>query len=234
MNSHIIPEFVYKPLYPAKPQHQRFRSARIGEMKLEWKQNGFKEPMLCWDCEQFLSKHYEDYANRNFFSKQLPSPTLHGKTKRIEVKGLEYKQMKLFMLSILWRAGVANHEFFKHVQLGPHETTLRHMLLNENPGGVDDYGFVTCTIKFNGSDFKDFFVEPTLSRLAEVRSYRFVFSGLQVDFLVASHKMNSPIRRCFLQPSGEWLIYETEFAEHPRLCDIFNAAKDSFGSRPYE
>ena len=199
---------------------------------MKWKQDGFKEPMLCWNCEQFLSTEYEDYAERNFFSKQLPKPSLHGKTKRIEVKGLDYKKMKLFMLSILWRAGVTNHEFFKHVQLGPHEAVLRHMLLNGNPGGVDDYGFITCTIKFNGSDFKDFFVEPTPSRLAEVRSYRFVFSGLLVFFVVASHKIHSSIRKCFLQPSGEWLIIETEFAQHPFLRDVFNATKDSFGSQP--
>jgi hypothetical protein len=52
----------------------------------------------------------------------------------------DYKKMKLFQLSILWRAAEATGEFFSAVILPTHHRErLRQMLLTENPGADHEY-----------------------------------------------------------------------------------------------
>ena len=51
-NSHIIPEFLYKPLYD---NLHRFKSlSTLPEIKIEYKQKGIREKLLCRDCEQYI------------------------------------------------------------------------------------------------------------------------------------------------------------------------------------
>ena len=48
--------------------------------------------------------------------------------------------LKLFLMSLLWRAGVAKGDFFRCVKLGPHQERLREMLHAEDPSEPDEYG----------------------------------------------------------------------------------------------
>lgn len=230
-NSHIIPEFVFRTLYDKK---HRFRSAQLDERKWEWEQKGYREPMLCDNCEQKFSI-WEHYASEQFFNKPLPTPISQGNSKAIILNGLNYQKLKLFLLSILWRAGVTTHVYYKHVQLGHiHEERLRQMLLSENPGSAEDYACFICTINLDGNKFRDFFVEPTPSRVESHRCYRFVFSGFIFYYHVTSHRLPDSTRRLTLQLNGKLTISETELAEHPFLRDTFNKAKDAFESQTWE
>ncbi len=57
-NSHVVPEFFYKPSYDEKHRIYARIGARLAGMPPL--QKGFREPLLCWDCEQKLSP-YEKY-----------------------------------------------------------------------------------------------------------------------------------------------------------------------------
>ena len=230
-NSHIIPEFVFKPLYDKK---HRFRSAQLAEREWDWEQKGYREPLLCENCEQKISV-WESYVSKHFFNKPLPTPVSQGHSKAIILTGLDYQKLKLFLLSILWRAGVAAHDFYEHVQLGRlHEERLRQMLLSENPGLAEEYACFICTLNLDGARFLDFFVEPTPTRLKSHRCYRFVFSGFVFYCYVTSPPLPDSTRRLTLQPNGKLTIAETEVAEHPFLRDTFNRAKDAFASQSWD
>jgi len=54
-NSHIIPEFVYKPIYDEK--HRFDVIARAKEIRNDEKQKGLREHLLCQSCETKLSQH---------------------------------------------------------------------------------------------------------------------------------------------------------------------------------
>ena len=190
--------------------------------------------MLCEICEQKFSV-WERYASEQFFNKPLPTPVSQGYSKAIILTGLDYQKLKLFLLSILWRAGVAIHDFYKHVQLGHrHEERIRQMLQAENPGLAEEYACFICTLNLDGAKFRDFFVEPTPTRIQSHRCYRFVFSGFVFYYYVTSHQLPESTHRLSLQPNGKLIIAETELAEHPFLRDTFNTAKDAFASQTWE
>ena len=63
-NSHIIPEFMYKPLYDTL--HRYHMISFESDEKNKYLRKGIREPLLCFDCEQHISK-LETYS-RNVFT----------------------------------------------------------------------------------------------------------------------------------------------------------------------
>ena len=57
----------------------------------------------------------------------------------MEIADFDYSTLKLFFLTLLWRAGVTKRDMFRKVQLGPHEHRLRRMILAGDPGDQHDY-----------------------------------------------------------------------------------------------
>ena len=128
--SHVFPEFLYDELYD---EHHRYNTLSILPDKRDLlTQSGMKEELLCYDCEQQLSRH-EDYAARALrkLKQRIRSTASHGYFLH---QGLDYARFKLFLLSLLWRAGVARQSFFANVQLGVQQEVLRIMLRANNPG----------------------------------------------------------------------------------------------------
>jgi len=53
-----------------------------------------------------------------------------------------YTLLKLFALSVIWRAGVSSQSFFDRVRLGPHEARIREHLMSTDPGEPSCYSVV--------------------------------------------------------------------------------------------
>ena len=102
------------------------------------------------------------------------------------LNGIDYRKFKLFLMSVLWRAGVSSHPFYSHVELGPHEEKLRLKLINEDPGAPTDYGCAIYSLLLDGAPLRAMFVEPTPARVDNHKIYRFVFSGFVFIYFVSS------------------------------------------------
>ena len=110
-NSHILPEFLYKPVYDEKHSALNI-SPNLGERDVPL-QKGIREHLFCTRCEQHFSKNYENYAARKTSS--LPS-TQHNKPGDIiYVSEIDYQKFKLFQMSLLWRASVTSKREFSEV-----------------------------------------------------------------------------------------------------------------------
>src|SRR5205809_2236864 len=74
--SHVIPEFMFKPLYDEK--HRFWSVTNVLSKQNRLFQKGLREKLLCDACEQRLSEH-ESYASAVFFGnavkKPMPIPT---------------------------------------------------------------------------------------------------------------------------------------------------------------
>jgi len=225
--SHIIPEFAYKPTYDSKHRFRNIYDAAGG--KIKWEQKGFREELLCQRCETALSV-YEDYASR------ILRPPLQKWRKdvkgRIHLTGLDYHKLKLFLLSVLWRAGVSNHHFCSHVKLGRHEERLRSMILEEDPGEPTDYGCVIYALKHEGSPLPDLLVEPTPFKILAHNSYLFVFGGFVFVYFVSSHNLHEGFLLQILSESGEMIVKENELSDFQFLRQMWETVARNFPSVP--
>jgi hypothetical protein len=119
--SHIVPELLHRPIYDDKHQLEVVRHGAIRATTLR---RGFREPLLCDSCEQHIKK-FEDYLAAPWFSHAARDRELSDSV--IIRARFDYIRLKLFVLSILWRASVSHLADFSDVRLGPHEERMRRL-----------------------------------------------------------------------------------------------------------
>lgn len=214
-NSHIIPEFVYRPLYD---EINRFHVITTKEEEgNRYLQKGIRERLLCGECETQLSKH-ERYVSL-VFSGKLPV-NITGNGRLIRVEGLDYEHFKLFAMSVLWRAGVSSHNAFEEVKLGSHEKHLRELILADNPGRPEKYPFLLAPVMHEREQLMGLIVQPTWSRIAGHYAYRFVFSGLAWVFIVSSHGIPKALREAVLNEEGKLVMVPQQFSNMRFLTNM--------------
>ena len=225
LKSHIIPEFCYKPIYDEKHKIHELSSNPDTPNK-HFMQKGIREKLLCLSCEQLLSPS-EKYVREVLFGGtriailQDSNPLVLGE--------VDYNKFKHFQLSILWRAGVSSHEYFKNVKLGLHEEKLRVMVLDNIVGKPFEYGcgvvaIITETFQPKGKiDVIDgLMISPDRIRSKGHIAYRFIFGGNMWIFIVSRHSNYFPLQELFVSEDGKLTIplmkaedteYFTKFAK---------------------
>lgn len=196
-NSHIIPEFMYTPLYDKKHRfdmlsnHETLRTKNL--------QKGIREYLLCEQCEVVLSK-YERYVSQILSGQNHIAHQRNGGL--VHLDGVDYKKLRLFGLSVLWRASVSSLPIFKQVKLGPHEEKIRHMILGEDPGKPNKYPFILAIVEHQDEVQTRLIIQPTWTRSEGHYAYRFVMGGLVWIFIVSSHQPPSVISQTAVSEEG--------------------------------
>lgn len=175
--SHIISEFIYQPLYDEKHRAVAVDS-RTGSKKTV--QKGLRENLLCKPCEGHLAEFERVAAPciRNLVSAiQAASPG--------EVRvAAPYRQFKLFLLAVLWRAGVATGSTWRAVDLGPHEPVLRSMLQTGVPGAVDEFPCIAVAPS-NLRTLIEIIAPARRAILEGVPVFHFMFFGIHWFYFLA-------------------------------------------------
>lgn len=208
-NSHVVPEFIFSPLYDEK---HRMHVLSLQEQKPRpFEQKGLREKLLCGVCETKLSK-YERYASTAFDGKETETPL----DSVIIIKGVDYKQFKLFLLSILWRSSVSSLEFFSEVNLGIHEEKIRKMILSDDPGPSEKYGIVLFALLDDHKIQADLIGQPSRTKMYGHVGYRFIFGGFMWAFFVSNHSAPSEVKPLLFREDNSLCIIKGDY----RVCGI--------------
>ena len=132
--SHILPEFIYKPLYDGKHE---FVSVTVDGTAVEDEHDkGYREWLLCRSCEDMFST-WEDHGARVL---STAVPRVRGATPGEIIRvAADYEKLKLFQMSLLWRATVASEPTFCSAGAPEFEVLLRQLLLMKHAGPVADF-----------------------------------------------------------------------------------------------
>jgi hypothetical protein len=210
--SHIIPEFIFGPLYDEDLHRFHVLSS---EVRNRYRQKGLREKLLCDACEQRFSVH-EAYVSRLMFSDGSLRPEPDGPT--VVFRGVDYQALKLFQLSVLWRASVSQLDFFRHVSLGDaHEARLRALLLRNDPGEPWQYGCMMLVVFHEGLVVRDLVDQPIRRRVQGLTCYRFIFGGLAWLYFVGSQRSSQGLETASLDPSGTLRLFRKDL---PEINDI--------------
>lgn len=214
VSSHIIPEFLYETLYDEK---HRFHQLSVNpEQRNQFKQKGLRETLLCLACEQQLSVP-EQYMSR-LLNGGVPA-YVRQDGQYLHISGLDYGKLKLFQLSVLWRAGISRLPSFSQVQLGPHADRIRAMVHEQRPGNAADYGCIMSLLMRGNDMVTGLVVPPTWARFDGLKSYRFIFGGLVFVYIVSSTPPPSFAVEHFAQPTGSAIVRLQQIDELDFLND---------------
>lgn len=173
-----------------------------------FEQKGLREKLLCGACETKLSK-YERYASTAFDGKETETP-IEGV---IIVKDINYKQFKLFLLSILWRSSISRLDFFREVNLGVHEDKIRNMILCDDPGPSEKYGIVPFALIDDDRIQADLIGQPSKARLYGHVGYRYIFGGFMWSFFVSGHSAPNEVKQLFPREDNTLCIIKGDYRE---------------------
>lgn len=144
--AHIIPRsFSLR----AKGQSKQLLEASEHDTKdVHYWQNGvWDDQILCEDCERKFQSG-DDYGFQVLGNPPGNDaiPRDDSEVQAFVVKNIDYSRLKLFVLGVLWRAGVSEQPFFARVQLEKHESIIADMIRNQNPGCFDEFPVVLARL----------------------------------------------------------------------------------------
>ena len=210
--SHVIPEFMFGPLYDEK--HRFYGISNTPTKPNQIFQKGPREKLLCDSCEQQVSR-YESYASAVFFGNAASQPM------RIPTgflfTGLDYKPLKLFFMSILWRLGTTSIPHLKGAELGPHQERVRSLLCADNPADYLTFPAMVTALRFEGRHIPDLIIPPLHSRIQGRRVWAVVIAGYLFNFFVSNREPPQGFWGGFLQVNGHFPLHVADIRDIPFL-----------------
>ena len=188
--SHIIPESFF---VAAGSKNETLILATNKEDELPKKRpiGEYDSEILCKSCEKIFGD-WDNYGKNLLIDEYKASNPIveNGQIIGHEIPQYEYPKLKLFLLSMVWRAGASKRPFFEKVKLGPHQDGLRKMIVANNPGSKDKYS--VQVFSFRGMPYGYPILMPIrLMSTGGINYYRFYLGELFFDIKIDSRKTPS-------------------------------------------
>lgn len=169
----------------------------------------YDQNLVCLECEQI----WNDYDT---YSCELLSNQFQGKLNEYEgfkwyvIDSYNYSNLKLFFMSLLWRASASKEKFFNEVSIGcKFDGEIRDSLRNRNPKTYQDFSVVILrSDKFVGEH--SIIDNPIRKRLDEVNFYKFYVGEFFVWIKVDRQKLPLWFEPFVLKPNSKLLIPVSE------------------------
>src|SRR5206468_5383138 len=135
----------------------------------------YDRSILCQECDNVFSP-WENHAQRVMIQECSDAMALHDGPTKIgwKIDRFDYRLFKLFFLSLLWRASISTHEFYRRVSVGPFEHDLRRMIKDEDPGAAET--FAVALARFDSPAFTAM-LDPHSERYDGINYCRFYLAG---------------------------------------------------------
>ncbi len=216
-NSHVIPEFLYTAIYSGPKSQALKMTASTG--KSTPVQVGFRAPILGKNCEAFVNDEYEQPFRRMWLDDgRSPTVAYSGGIHHIYVP--DYRRFKLFLLSVLFRAGVCTVDPYAVVNIGPHENPLREMLVHGDARTPMEYPILGSVLLMPNS-----IIPCTMTgwlfetKLRGNPSHVFAFGGCLWEFPLTISGVPKPYTTCALADDGAMSLPPKDVSTLPALSN---------------
>jgi len=225
--AHIIPESFYlidkslnKPLKLATDTKGVFPQK-------SW--TGIYDETIVTQHGEKLFLKWDDYAFKLLVEQFASATPIKDKGSIVAYKydNFNYEKLKLFFLSILWRAGASSHQCFERVNLGPHMEILRKAILESNPGNSDFYA--TALAIFDDDKTWAKIMDPFPSRNDDIKFYTFYLGNIKAYIKVDKQKARTPMREIQIYPDRPLYLIQRNFWGSKESSVMMNIIKNMNG-----
>jgi hypothetical protein len=172
-------------------------------------QKGIWEYLLCSDCDNIKIGKYDKYAFE-FCKKAWDLEIPIGKN--IVISEVNYKALRLFQLSLLWRAMISQKKEFDSVKFHPkHEKRIKEIIYNETLGEYYEYGCLMYLLVDKNKILNYVMVTPHKFNYKGFSGVAFTFGGFVWTMLVNSHMEQFPLKKYLLKPESSLTVRKTEY-----------------------
>lgn len=138
IKAHILPRTFYDFLYPA---HDRYPLLMVDANKRTKKRpvGSYDTNILCKDCDSDIGL-YDNYGKKVFL--EMSVEKYPNSDKAYLIKGVDYKKLSFFIISLLWRDGISSLDEYKLIKLGMYEELMREIIFHKQTKRLIDFPFV--------------------------------------------------------------------------------------------
>lgn len=185
VRAHIIPKSFYTLNYSQKVPLEIITNSEDGYNGKSF--TGIYDSGIVTEEGERIFNSWDTYAytllvrDRDKLRKQYSSGDLIA----LEADAYNYQWLKLFFMSLLWRASVTTQRFFRRVDVGPFEPCLREALLASNPGKSDF--FSTTLACFINMPTGSVMMDPFREKYEQVNYYRF-YLGTYIAYVKVDNR----------------------------------------------
>lgn len=233
IKSHIVPEGFYKNMYDDK--NRLFLSSQSRNDFITM-QKGQREELLCKECDSNLIGNKYDKYGIQVIRDRLHIQPFTDNEKEIWV-GLDYNKFKIFLLSVLWRAHIAQ-KFHKGITLDKDIETLIVKAIKSGLAPretvIPIVGISLVDPKNRASKCDEIITNGntyTRSGLENSKTCIIIFGGYAWTFIVPNAEINDPQEEFFLKENGLMVLPKQNIRNFSPITDIMNSvnfANDNF------
>jgi hypothetical protein len=229
VRAHIIPKSLWKPLFDNEQPPQSHPTAPTVDDKKS-PVGVYDTGILCAQCESIFSP-WDDYAQNLLLAKPIAEQYVikNGRKVAYVETTIDYAKLKLFFISLLWKAAVSNHFFFSRVNLGPFEPQLRRMILKGDPGDSDAFAIMMAKCD---DRLGPIVLNPQPERWGEINYYRFYVAGYMVYIKVDRRPAQDVMGEFALNPERPLIIILQELRTSKDFKALQDVAKSVFRKQP--
>lgn len=237
VKAHIIPDALYDPLF-AESVYARMETNEAGKFGSRASTGVYDREIVCLPCERRFSP-WDRYAVQFFrdrdWSTLAPVPGMP--ISFLETSDFNYALLKLFVMSLLWRAAVSTQNLFSKVVLvSSQETELRGLLLRSDPGTPDQFSVLFD--KFDGPlpshpevDPRSLLLDPHPEEFGAHSWMRFYAIGWIIHVRTDEGRLHPPATALGMMPNHPLRVRVRNFAGSPELQLMQNMIREIDGRR---
>lgn len=186
----------------------------------------YDKEIVCEDCERIFAP-WDEYGNKFLFQELHEDRYIVSNGERIAYNfgSSDYENLKLFFLSVLWRASVSKQPLFNLVQLGPYEEKLKHLILSKDPGSVED--FAVALSKFDAPPNETGILNPDRTEYDGVNHYRLYLGGYMAIIKVSNQPPSKCFKGLYIAPEQDVFFIVREFKESKEYAAMVYTAKNA-------
>jgi len=220
--AHIIPESFYFIDKELNEPSLLVTNTKNIYPKRTWK-GIYDNSIVTREGEKYFLK-YDDYAYKLLveqFTSAKPLK-LEAKTIGYMYDKFDYKKLKLFFISVLWRASASSHPFFKRVNIGPHLEIIRKAIIESNPGDPDFYSTVLAL--FDDGDERNWpkIMDPFKGKISDITFYTFYLGNIIAYIKVDKRKAKTPMKEIQIDPNRPLYLVKRNFWDSKEVSIMRN------------
>jgi hypothetical protein len=132
----------------------------------------------------------------------------NGKKIAYIINHYDYNMLKLFFISLLWRASASKLEYFSLVNVGPFEEKLRQMIKLNNPGNENEF---SITIRrFEDTSYSKSILNPHKTKFDKINYVIFYLGGFTIYIKVDQRPAPDFMREIMLKPNYPLVVISTD------------------------
>jgi hypothetical protein len=166
INAHIVPEAFFRDMKSSDEAMLYLLSSNAEKRPKRTPIGPYDPGILCRSCEEQFQE-WDDYGAKLLIADR---DTAFRKISVAEfdvfvADEFDYTKLKLFLISVVWRAAVATHPTFNKVSLGPRVNRAKQLIEARDAGVPSEFPFVLSRlIPSPGVQLAPKFAAPPISR----------------------------------------------------------------------